>query len=37
MVGRGALWTKGEIGQMADYLATDFGPGAKPAAAANQR
>ena len=30
MVGRGALWTTEEIKLMADYLATDFGPNAKP-------
>jgi hypothetical protein len=33
MVGRGALWTPEEIRLMADYLGTDFGPNAKPAAA----
>jgi hypothetical protein len=27
MVGRGALWTTDEIKAMAEYLATDFGPG----------
>jgi mono/diheme cytochrome c family protein len=32
MVGRGALWTADEIKLMADYLGTEFGPGAKPAA-----
>jgi hypothetical protein len=30
MVGRGGLWTGEEIALMADYLGTDFGPGAKP-------
>ena len=30
MVGRGALWTTEEIKAMAEYLATDFGPNAKP-------
>jgi len=34
MVGRGGLWTADEIKLMADYLVTDFGPGAKPAAPA---
>ena len=29
MVGRGGLWTAEEINLMADYLGTDFGPGAK--------
>jgi mono/diheme cytochrome c family protein len=33
MVGRGGLWTQEEIASMADYLGTDFGPGAKPASA----
>jgi len=33
MVGRGGLWTSDEISAMADYLATDFGPNAKPAPA----
>jgi mono/diheme cytochrome c family protein len=33
MVGRGGLWTQEEITLMADYLGTDFGPGAKPASA----
>src|SRR5579864_4735150 len=33
MVGRGALWTPDEIRLMADYLGTDLGPNAKPAAA----
>src|SRR5215471_12588355 len=33
MIGRGGLFTREEIKLMADYLATDFGPGAKPAAA----
>ena len=32
MVGRGALWTPEEIRLMADYLGTDLGPNAKPAA-----
>ena len=32
MVGRGALWTKEEIGQMADYLGSDLAAG-KPAPA----
>jgi hypothetical protein len=32
MVGRGGLWTAEEIKLMADYLGTDFGPNAKPAA-----
>jgi len=32
MVGRGGLWTAEEIKVMADYLGSDFGPGAKPAA-----
>ncbi len=31
MVGRGALWTEGEIGTMADYLAAAYGR--QPAAA----
>jgi hypothetical protein len=30
MVGRGALWTSDEVAAMADYLATDYGPNAKP-------
>jgi mono/diheme cytochrome c family protein len=34
MIGRGGLYTPDEIKLMADYLATDFGPGVKPAAAA---
>ena len=34
MIGRGALFTPEEIKLMADYLGTDFGPNAKPAAAA---
>ena len=34
MIGRGALFTPEEIKVMADYLGTDFGPNAKPAAAA---
>jgi hypothetical protein len=25
MVGRGALWTKDEVNQMADYLGTTYG------------
>jgi len=33
MVGRGGLYTADEIKLMADYLGTDFGPGAKPAPA----
>ena len=33
MVGRGGLWTSGEIKTMADYLGAEFGPDAKPAAA----
>ena len=33
MVGRGALWSPEEIRLMADYLGTDLGPNAKPAAA----
>jgi len=32
MIGRGGLWTPDEIKVMADYLGTDFGPDAKPAA-----
>ena len=32
MIGRGGLWTPEEIKLMADYLGTDFGPNAKPAA-----
>jgi mono/diheme cytochrome c family protein len=32
MVGRGALWTPEEIKVMADYLGTDYGNAAKPAA-----
>jgi len=31
MVGRGGLWTADEIKVMAQYLGTEFGPGAKPA------
>jgi len=31
MVGRGGLWTSGEINLMAEYLGSEFGPGAKPA------
>jgi hypothetical protein len=31
MIGRGGLYTPDEIKLMADYLGTDFGPGAKPA------
>jgi hypothetical protein len=34
MIGRGALFTPEEIKLMADYLGTDFGPNAKPGAAA---
>ena len=34
MIGRGGLYTPDEIKLMADYLGTDFGPDAKPAAAA---
>jgi mono/diheme cytochrome c family protein len=34
MVGRGGLWTSDEIKLMADYLGAEFGPDAKPAAAA---
>ena len=33
MVARGALWTPEEIKLMADYLGTEFGPAAAPAAA----
>ncbi len=33
MVGRGGLWTSDEIKTIADYLGTEFGPDAKPAAA----
>jgi len=33
MVGRGGLWTSDEIKTMVDYLGTEFGPDAKPAAA----
>ena len=33
MIGRGGLYTPDEIKLMADYLGTDFGPGAKPAPA----
>jgi mono/diheme cytochrome c family protein len=33
MIGRGALWTPEEIKLMADYLGTDYGITAKPAAA----
>ena len=29
MVGRGALWTEAEIQEMADYLGTVYGKGAK--------
>jgi hypothetical protein len=32
MIGRGGLYTPDEIKLMADYLGTDFGPDAKPAA-----
>jgi mono/diheme cytochrome c family protein len=31
MVGRGGLWTSDEIKLMAEYLGSEFGPGAKPA------
>jgi mono/diheme cytochrome c family protein len=31
MIGRGGLYTPEEIKLMTDYLATDFGPNAKPA------
>src|SRR3954453_10978130 len=34
MVGRGAIWTGDEIKTMAEYLATDFGPGVRPINAA---
>jgi mono/diheme cytochrome c family protein len=34
MIGRGALWTPEEIKQMADYLGTELGPNANPAAVA---
>jgi mono/diheme cytochrome c family protein len=37
MVGRGALWTTEEIKLMAEYLGTDFGPNASPAAPATPR
>src|SRR6187455_3155502 len=30
MIGRGGIWSTEEIKLMADYLATDFGPNAKP-------
>ena len=33
MIGRGALWEPDEVKQMAEYLGTDFGPGAPKAAA----
>jgi mono/diheme cytochrome c family protein len=33
MIGRGGLWTQDEIKLMADFLGTDYGPNAKPAAA----
>jgi mono/diheme cytochrome c family protein len=33
MIGRGALWTPEEIRLMADYLGTEYGTTAKPAAA----
>ena len=33
MIGRGGLYTPDEIKLMADYLGTEFGPDAKPAAA----
>jgi mono/diheme cytochrome c family protein len=32
MVGRGALWTPEEIKLMSDFLGSEFGPAAKPAA-----
>ena len=32
MIGRGGLWTPDEIKLMADYLGTDYGANAKPAA-----
>jgi mono/diheme cytochrome c family protein len=32
MIGRGALWTPEEIKLMADYLGTEYGVAAKPAA-----
>ncbi len=32
MIGRGGLWTQDEIKLMADFLGTDYGPDAKPAA-----
>lgn len=34
MIGRGGLYAAEEIKLMADYLGTDFGPNAKPAAPA---
>jgi mono/diheme cytochrome c family protein len=34
MIGRGGLYTQEEIKLMADYLGTEFGPDAKPAAPA---
>ena len=37
MIGRGGQYTTDEIKQMADYLGTEFGPNAKPAAAAQSR
>jgi len=33
MVGRGGLWTPDEIRLMTDYLGTEYGAAAKPAAA----
>jgi mono/diheme cytochrome c family protein len=33
MIGRGALWTPEEIKLMADYLGTEYGTAARPAAA----
>jgi mono/diheme cytochrome c family protein len=32
MIGRGALWSPEEIGVMSDYLGTEYGTAAKPAA-----
>jgi hypothetical protein len=32
MIGRGGQYTTDEIKQMADYLGSEFGPSAKPAA-----
>jgi hypothetical protein len=34
MIGRGGQYTTDEIKQMADYLGSEFGPHAKPAAPA---